>query len=139
MAINLDPVENQIEDLMVDAVRIERESAGSTATFNSATGTYDAAASTVVYTGKAMISNGRVEERAVEVGGQTRDETPYVVRIPSNDAIGRIVKKDIIHVTTCTRSPQLEGKVLVVQQEVHGTYSVGRKIQAVLQDYQVDA
>ena len=138
MAINLKSVDKIIDDLMVDEVLIERDNDDATGTFDTGTGTYSSTESHLLYEGPAMISNAGTEERMVVVGGEERDETTYTVRIPADEDIPRITKKDRVVVVRCDRSPQIEGRTLIVHQEMHGTYQVGRKIQAVLLDSQVD-
>lgn len=137
MPIDLEGPRRQVEDLMVDDIRVEWVARDADKVFNETTGRYDPVEPELLFEGKALISTNAQEPRERLDGGTRVDNTLYRMRIPAHDT-DRIRRDAKVIVLRCDNSPQLVGVTFRVEQEIHSTYTVSRTFQMVLEDKVVD-
>lgn len=136
MPLNLDSAKVALIDLMKDTVRIERLPRDADRILNESTGQYDEPASTILYVGKAMISTNAQEPRPRDYGAVTSDESLYTCRWPAEDTVR--VRRDDRVIVTESEDAQLLGLEFRIEQEIHGTYAVSRRVHMVLVDQVID-
>lgn len=138
MPINIKAINRQVDALMVDEVKIAREDRDADKTLNEITLQYDDPPDIVLYEGKALVSTDGQEPRERPDGGMPSDNTLYRLRIPADPDVPRIRRNDKVVLISSNNSPMIEETVFRIEQELHGTYAVGRRFHMVLVDRVID-
>lgn len=120
---SLAKIAKAVEKYMIDEVSVTR-SAGSESVLNPVTLELTPV-TTVVYTGKAMVSpEGGVY--GANLGGANTSETRFEVGIP-HDSPG-VMPNDIVEVTSSANNPGMIGMKIVVTGQIDSTFFTHRRL-----------
>lgn len=110
--------------LMVDTCTITRVTPGTV--FNEATGQYDAATVTTIYTGACRVKPRDNADRVVQYGQEAVSFWPFIVSVPMT--VTTVDLDDLVTITASSLDPALVGLVLRVREVLSGSHLTARRM-----------
>lgn len=98
MKINIDPIREIVESLMVDTIRVTRLIPTSESVWDEESGTYLSAQPNLVYEGKAQVWSLRQGSYGLIEGGVQQERVDYMFEIPQQTNL--VLVEDFVQVLT---------------------------------------